>query len=213
MRSAIVLAIIVGAVVVGLALLPLPGNQRPAATKIGATNTNSNPVQLEFMQGGTVALDLEAGDYQISPTEDDKVTVSYRVNGDPANRSVRIRSGVNGQDARIVIETPNNGFHAEISVPRKSNLYARLTAGNLTVDGIEGSKDIESRAGNVTIDVGDPAKYGPVYASVSSGNLQANPWAANKSGLVRSFSSQGHGPYGLHAHVGAGNLVLVSKGK
>ncbi len=212
MRSAIILVIIVGAVVVGLALLPLPGNERPAAAKIDATNVDSNPVQFQFIQGGTVALNLEAGNYDIVPSPDDKVTVSYRASGDRSDRSVRIRSGVRGRDARIVIETPQN-FHAEVAVPQKSNLYVRLTAGNMNVDGIEGSKDIEARAGNVTIDVGDPAKYGPVYASVSSGNVLANPWGTNKSGLMRSFSTQGRGPYGFHAHLDAGNLVLVSKGK
>ncbi len=212
MRGALILALIVAVVVVGLALLPLP-RTRPAAANINTNQATSSPVEFEFMQGGTVALDLEAGNYDIVPSSDNKVTIKYDLFGNTSTRSVRIGSGVNGRNARVVIESPANGFHAEIAVPDKSNLYVRLTAGNLNIDGIEGSKDVEGRAGNLTIDVGDPAQYGPVYASVSSGNIQAHAWSTQKSGLMRSFHMSGPGHYGLRAHIGAGNLVLVSKAK
>jgi hypothetical protein len=212
MRVAILLVIVVIAVVVGLALLPLP-NTRPVAASVNTADASSDPAEIQFMQGGTVALDLEAGNYDIVPSSDDKITVNYDVNGEKNSRLVRISSGVSGSDARIEVRSSSSNFHCEIAVPEKSNLFVRLSAGNLKVDGIEGSKDIEGQAGNLTIDVGDTAKYGPVYASVTSGNLQANPWSVQKSGLARSFSAKGSGPYGLHAHVSAGNLVLVSKGK
>jgi hypothetical protein len=212
MLRAVILVLVIVAVVVGLALLPLP-NSRPASAEIPTTASALNPTEIEFVQGGNVALDLQAGNYDIVPSSDNKITVNYDLSGGASARDVRIGSGVKGNNARIRIESPSNGFHAEIAVPEKTNVYVRLTAGNLDVDAIEGSKDIDVRAGNVTIDVGDPAQYGPVHGSVTTGNLQANAWSVQKSGLVRSFSTNGKGPYGLRAHIDAGNLVLVSKGK
>lgn len=211
MLRAVVLVVVIVAVVVGLALLPLP-NSRPASAEIPTTASAMNPTEIDFVRGGNVALDLQAGNYDVVPSSDNKITVNYDLSGGATARDVRIASGVKGHNARIRIESPSNGFHAEIALPEKSNVYIRLTAGNLNLDAIEGSKDIDLRAGNATVDVGDTAKYGPVYASVTSGNIQANAWSVQKSGLVRSFSANGKGPYGLRAHVDAGNLILVSKG-
>jgi hypothetical protein len=69
------------------------------------------------------------------------------------------------------------------SLPTRSGLRVRLTAGDLTVEGIEGNKDIESHAGDLTIDVGRAEDYHRVDASLWAGDLQAPPFNVSKGGL------------------------------
>jgi hypothetical protein len=93
-------------------------------------------------------------------------------------------------------------------VPKASDLVTHLTAGEFTLGAITGNKDIESTAGNVTIDVADPNEYAGVDASLKAGNIDAAPFGGSKSGVLPHFTWSGQGKYMLHARLGAGNLVL-----
>lgn len=214
MRVFAVLVVTVMLAVTAILIFGTHSSRIPAAASLStkditATAASENGADIPFVQGGTIALELQAADYKLVPSDDDHITIAYRTN--PYNtQQTKIAAGAKGSNANIRIETPSgNGIHVEIGVPAKTNLYLRLTAGNLVVTGIEGSKDIEARAGNVSVDVIDANQYGPVYGSVSSGNLSAAPWSVHKGGLMRSFTTKGSGGYGLHAHVGAGNLMLT----
>jgi len=212
MRTASIIVIVLAAAFVGV-LLFLPRSERPAAAGVGTTDAPSakpEPIELAFVQGGTIAMDLEAANYRVIPSADDHITISYRA--DRSTTEPRISTGVNGSNAKLHVITPPGGnIHLEIGVPAKSNLFIRQSAGNLDLEGIEGSKDCELSAGNLTIDVVDANQYGPVDGSVSSGNLEASAWSVHKGGLLRSFSTTGPGRYGLRAHVGAGNLTLTER--
>jgi hypothetical protein len=98
-----------------------------------------------------------------------------------------------------------------IQVPTRSDLYVRLTAGDMTVERVEGNKDIEAHAGDLNIDVIRAEDYHTVDASIWAGDLTARPFNVTKEGLFRSFDWKGHGPYRLHAHLKAGDLRLFSK--
>jgi hypothetical protein len=87
-------------------------------------------------------------------------------------------------------------------------LYVRMPAGDLTVEGVSGDKDVELHFGDLTIAVGNAADYSHVDASVMSGDLEAAPFGESHGGLFRSFEKSGSGKYKLHAHVGAGDLTL-----
>ena len=102
----------------------------------------------------------------------------------------------------------NNGPSIVIEVPKSSNLYVRLPFGDLNIEGVSGDKDVEMHAGDLNIEVGNPADYGHVDASVNAGDLSAGPFGETKDGLFRSFEKSGTGRYRLHAHVGAGDLNL-----
>ncbi len=215
MRATLVLIVVVVLILVAIFTFSSPKSQTPAAASVKTTDVTKNAAgtgaDLPFVQGGTIAMELEGADYKITPSGNDHITISYGTN--PYNTQLtKIAAGVKGSDANLHIQTPSgNGIHVEIGVPAKANLYTRMTAGNLTVEGVEGSKDLELRAGNMTIDVVDAKQYGPVYASVSSGDLAADAWSTNKGGLLRSFKTNGSGKYGLHAHVGAGKLTLTER--
>jgi hypothetical protein len=85
----------------------------------------------------------------------------------------------------------------------------RMHAGDLTVSGITGSKDIENKAGDVRIDVGPVANYASVDASVKIGDLSPGPFGDVKgSFLSKSVNWVGKGKYTLRATLLAGDLKL-----
>jgi len=178
-----------------------------------ALHAQQNPyqtgVQQKFVSGGTIRLHLEAGGYIINPTDSDNVVVTYHANSAKqlSRVKVEIRTGVSSADV-YVSNTPNNKFGATIEVPRHSNLWARLTAGQLDVEDMEGDKDIELWAGQLDIEIPHPEAYGHRDASVIAGSLDASAFNVSKGGLFRSFNEQGPGKYRLHAHVTTGEIDL-----
>ena len=95
-------------------------------------------------------------------------------------------------------------------MPKVSDVAIRLSAGDLEVGVIAGSKDIESTAGDVRIAVGELDDYGKVDASVKVGDLSPGPFGGSKKeGFVsQSVNWSGKGKYTLHASLGAGDLKL-----
>jgi len=104
---------------------------------------------------------------------------------------------------------PRNDFQVTVHLPKNCDLFLRVPAGDVTVEGIVGDKDIELHAGDLSIHVGNPNEYSQVDASVSAGDVSASPFGESHSGLFRSFRKSGSGRYKLHAHVGAGDLTLL----
>ena len=129
------------------------------------------------------------------PERAKEITIAYTDKG--TSGDLRIRGGPNG-DVRLRIELPTT-----------SHLFLRSPAGDLTVSGVVGDKDIEIHAGDLTVSVGDAAEYKHADASVWAGDLSAPAFGVAKDGLFRSFNKDNPaGKYRLHAHVGAGDLVL-----
>ena len=93
------------------------------------------------------------------------------------------------------------------STCRKPRSRARIPAGEISVEGITGNKDVELHVGELTIDVVNQGLL-PVDASVYAGEVDAEAFGDNNGGLFRSSSKTAEGPYHLHAHVGSGQLAL-----
>lgn len=169
-----------------------------------------NTQQQSFVSGGRVKIKLEGGDYKIQPSSDNNLRVTW--SGASVERA-RVKVNIRTQDksAEISIaDTPHHDFHATIEIPAKTDVFLRLSAGDLTILGIIGSKDVESHAGDMVIDVGEPADYSHVDASVVAGDLNAPAFKVSKGGVFRSFKWSGPGTYSLHAHLLAGDLTLKS---
>ena len=182
-----------------------------AGRSAGQSPRLSDSLERAFAPGGSIHMDLSAGDYRISGARENRIRVLWRVRNAADLPRVRVQADVKGSEARLVTEGVRNGFEVEIQVPTRSGLRVRLSAGDLTVEGIEGNKDIESHAGDVTIDVGRAEDYSRVDASLWAGDLEAPPFHVSKGGLFRSFDWKGSGPYTLHAHLKAGDLRLLSR--
>ncbi|MGH9702525.1 MAG: hypothetical protein ACRD4K_04035, partial [Candidatus Acidiferrales bacterium] len=137
--------------------------------------------------------------------------ISIRADGKNADRAgevkvrlVRKRDGTNLE----ISGGPRNNIEIVVEIPRKTNLWVRMPAGELDVHGVIGDKDVELHAGDMTVGTGDPEQYAQVDASVTSGSLDADRFGVSKGGLFRSFKKSGSGSLHLHVHVGAGQLTL-----
>ena len=171
----------------------------------------SDSLETPFVAGGRISMDLSAGGYRISASQDDRIRLRWTVLNRGQLRGVEAYAEVDGSDATVVLDGPSNNFHVTIEVPERSDLSIRLSAGELWVEDIVGDKDIRLNAGELRIDVGRPEDYGRVEASVWAGELQADPFRIVKGGLFRSFDWKGDGEYRLRAHLKAGELHLYSK--
>jgi hypothetical protein len=83
-----------------------------------------------------------------------------------------------------------------------------MSAGELSIGDVEGNKDVEIIAGNLELNSLRPQDYAQADFSVRIGDLYAPLSKAAKSGLWRSFKTEGPGKYHLHAHVGVGDMTL-----
>ena len=166
--------------------------------------TSGSPAEKDFVSGGKAAITLESGDYDIRASSDNRIHVRWN-----EASGARVKLTTNGNSAVLRVEnTPHNNFHATIEVPALTDLRIRLTAGDLTVSGIKGDKDIAAHAGDMNISVGNSSDWGDVDASVTAGDINASPFQASKGGLFRSFHWKGPGKYKLQVHLTAGDVNL-----
>jgi hypothetical protein len=174
-----------------------------------AQSTSGQPIDKAFAKGGSVVMRLSAGDYRITGTADDKIRVDWRV--DRASDAEALKAKVEISGAKAVIETSgarHGSVHYTIDIPSRSDIEIDLSAGDLQVRGIEGSKRVESWAGDLSIEIGRPEQYRNVEASVRAGDLSARPFNVSKGGLFRSFTWTGNGKYSLLVKLVAGDLTL-----
>jgi hypothetical protein len=172
----------------------------------------SGSLERTFVSDGHVRMDLSAADYRISGSPDTRVRIDWSVRDPDALRRVHASAEVRGREISISTDGPtSSNLKFMIQVPVQSDLYVRLTAGDLRIEGIRGNKDVELRAGDLDIDVGRADDYQRVDASLWAGDLHAPAFHVSKEGLFRSFDWNGNGKYRLHAHLMAGDLRLFSK--
>jgi hypothetical protein len=165
-----------------------------------------------FAASGLVKMDLSAADYHITGAPRDRVRVDWSVRDSEALDQVKTRVDIRDREMRIATDGPSSkGLRFTIEVPSRSDLYVRLSAGDLTIEGISGNKDVELRAGDLRIDVGRADDYQKVDAGLWAGDIKASAFQVFKGGLFRSFDWAGKGPYRLHAHLLAGDLYLYTK--
>lgn len=165
-------------------------------------------VEKSFAAGGHIQLRLEAADYRISGAPDAKIRVSWRVEHPEDTARVAAEVQVTGTTAAVVTRSPKNGVHFTIEVPQRSDIAVDLSAGDLEVRGIEGSKSVSSWAGDILIDVGKPDQYRHVDATVRFGDLSAQPFGFATGGVWRSFTWSGPGKYSLKVRLFAGDLTF-----
>jgi hypothetical protein len=173
-----------------------------------STDKTSGSVQKAFAAGGHIRLTLSAGDYHISGSPDSGIRVEWKVRYADEAQRVHVDTDVQAARAHVNIEGPSNHFSVRVQVPTRSDLYVRLTAGDLDVDAVDGNKDIELHAGDMRIDMGRPEAYKHVDASIWAGDLEIRPLRVSKGGLFRSYEWKGDGAYSLHAHLKAGDLRI-----
>jgi hypothetical protein len=177
----------------------------------GQNTNNDNSTATPFSEGGTVRLKLSSGDYSVRAGTSDRILVQWSA-GDSADvrdlKKIRVRSERTGNVVTIKTDGPTNHVRFTIEVPARSDLYLRMRAGDVRIDGVEGHKDIRMTAGDLRIDL-LPASYSSVHASVKFGDLQARPLGISKEGIFSSLNWNGSGKYKLNASLFAGDVILT----
>jgi hypothetical protein len=175
---------------------------------MGSTATApAQPIEKAFARGGRIQLYLGAADYRIRGGSEDKIRVTWQADkGDGAG--VRVTADVSGSTAIVRTSSPDHNIHYTIDVPSRSDVEVDLSAGDIELRGIEGSKRVESWAGDVIIEVGKAEQYRQVDASVRAGDISAAPFNQSTGGLFRSVHWTGKGPYSLTVRLFAGDLTL-----
>jgi len=199
MRSWMMTAVAVAAVVVTASLAA----QDPKS---------SSSIERDFHANGKVRMDLVAAEYRIVGGPGTKVRIDWTARDPESASQVRAHADVRNNELLITTDGPSNrGMKFTIQVPTQSDLYVRLSAGDMRIEDVRGNKDVELRAGDLRIDVGRADDYHAVDASLWAGDIKASAFNVYKDGLFRSFDWKGNGPYRLHAHLMAGDLYLYSK--
>lgn len=193
--------------VVALAALPaFPG--RPDS-KLEVKDLQNHPFNVEFPSDNRLRMHLRSGEFHIIGRDDNKITVRFQGRNAYNAKDLTVRYQRSDSDADLrVFGGPKNELQVTIEIPKSAMLFVRMPAGELSVEGISGDKDVELHAGELTISVGNAADYSHVDASVLSGEVDGAPFGEYHGGLFRSFTKNGTGRYKLHAHVGAGQLTL-----
>jgi hypothetical protein len=189
----------------GVVLTPVSSAQ----TKIEAADIVHHPFSVDFASGSKLRLHVRSGEIHVIGEE--RNTISVEISGRKASEAqhlrVRFEQEAGGADMHVS-GGPRNDIKITIRIPRKTDLYARIPFGEVSVKGVIGNEDVELHAGDLTVGVTSPESYSHVDASVFTGEVDAPPFGEERGGLFRSFHREGSGPYRLHAHVGAGQLTL-----
>jgi hypothetical protein len=112
--------------------------QNSSGSATGPAITAEQP----FVSWGTVNIQLDAGDYDVRPASGNVVRVTLTGNTGNATADVAI---TDHSAAVSVKNTTHTNFHGVIEVPQMANLVVRLSAGDLTVGTITGSKTWRAR--------------------------------------------------------------------
>ena len=157
----------------------------------------------------TLRLHLRDGDFRIVGSDSNQITIHADGKNRALGKRMQVQLKRSGDSLDIVFShVPKNEFQVTIAVPRQTNLFARMRAGDLSVDGVAGDKDLELLAGDLSIQVPDAGAYGAVDLSVRFGDVSGCQFGSPKGSIGNSLKRDGNGRYRLHAHVFAGDLTL-----
>lgn len=160
-------------------------------------------------------IDSKPAGLHIVGTDEDAIHVSCTGANDETARNVTIQFSPTAKGGKLTIQGPhlqhgNNGLEIKIEVPRRTSLSVRMFAGEVTVEGVKGDKDIEVGAGQITISSIHDGDYRSVNATVDIGEVNARAFGDDKGGFFRSFTKENSsGDYRLRAHVTTGEIDLL----
>jgi Toastrack DUF4097 len=166
----------------------------------------------DFVAGGYLHVRMGVGDLHIKRGNTNQIKVEYTVKS-AREKNVKESSmefDVHGSDARIEFHAPMGGnteFEVELEVPQNTNIDAHAKVGDLTIDNIEGDKDLELGVGDLRIADGH-AGYRLIHVSAGIGDVHSDGYGETSGWLGKTLKYHGDGKYELRAHVGVGDIHL-----
>ena len=169
----------------------------------------------EFAAGGFVHVRLSVGDMHIKRGDTNKISLRYTVKS-RHERNVKdatVDFDVRGKHATIEFHAPSGGstqFDVELEVPQTTNIDVHAKVGDVTVEEVEGDKDLSLGVGDLRISNGR-AGYRVVNASTGIGDVHSDGYGETSGWLGKTLKYHGEGKYELRAHVGVGDIHLDGK--
>lgn len=165
----------------------------------------------DFVQGGRIELHLHYGDLRVVPTNDTRISLRYTMHSNHSGfiRKVVPDFEVTAANATLRIEAPRDGnVDVELAVPSRSDLYVRVSAGDISLGSIDGNQNVETHAGDIQIHLPEHLNLARVDASTHAGDVFA-PFGKAKGWIGNSLKYDGGGQYRVHAHTFAGDIGFV----
>ena len=208
-RSIIRLATLHKTIVVCLLLVPF------SAASDHWDYEESHSEARDFVAGGMLHVRLSVGDLRIKRSDSNQIRLHYTVKSRREShvKDARLDFEIRGNDARIEFHAPSGGntqFDVELEVPQNTNLDVHEKVGDLTVENIEGDKDLEQGVGDIRVAV-ERTGYHLVRASAGIGDVSGDGYGETSGWLGKTLKYHGDGKYELHAHVGVGDITLEGK--
>jgi len=182
-----------------------------AVAGMAATHTEV----LECPSGAHFWFNLRGGDVHIKRGSDPHHVV-VRYMPDPRKpeeeKNVQFRSRTHDSEIQVEIRAPLSvSVDTDIEVPSSLSLEVHLTGGDLTVEGVEGDKNLQLFAGDLKVDAGTLASLRDAEVSVRVGDADVPSAGTLHGWLGHTWKYQGSGSYRLHAHTTFGDVNLVVK--
>ena len=169
----------------------------------------------EFVSGGFVHVRMSVGDMHIKRGDSTTIKLEYTVKSHREKnvKDATLEFEIKGNDATIEFHAPSGGntqFDVELEVPQNTNIDVHEKVGDLTVDNIEGDKDLSLGVGDIRIADGH-AGYKLVHASTGIGDVNSGGYGETSGWLGKTLKYHGEGKYELRAHVGVGDINLEGR--
>jgi hypothetical protein len=166
----------------------------------------------DFVAGGFLHVRLSVGDMHVTRSSTNKINLRYTVKS-RHERNVKdshVDFDVHGNNATIEFHAPSGGntqFDVELEVPENTNLDLHAKVGDVTVEDVEGDKDVELGVGDIRVSKGHDG-YRLVNASAGIGDVNSDGYGETSGWLGKTLKYHGEGKYELRAHVGVGDVHL-----
>jgi hypothetical protein len=169
----------------------------------------------DFVAGGMLHVRMSVGDLHIKRSDSTKIRLHYTVKSRRESnvKDAHVDIEIRGRDANIEFHAPTGGntqFDVELEVPQNTNLDVHEKVGDLTVENIEGDKDLELGVGDIRV-AAERTGYHLVRASAGIGDVNGDGYGETSGWLGKTLKYHGDGKYELHAHVGVGDITLGGK--
>ena len=169
----------------------------------------------DFVSGGHLHVRMSVGDMHIKRGDSTKIKLEYTVKSQREKnlKAATVDFDVKGNDATIEFHAPSGGntqFDVELEVPQNTNLDVHEKVGDLTVENIEGDKELSLGVGDMRVASG-PSGYRVVSASSGIGDVHGADYDETSGWLGKTLKYHGEGKYELRAHVGVGDINLEGR--
>ena len=168
----------------------------------------------DFVSGGMLHVRLSVGDLHIHRGDGKRIRLYYTVKSRRESnvKDTHVDFEVRGSDANIEFHVPGNNTQVdvELELPQNTNLDVHQKVGDLTVEDIEGDKNLSLSVGDIRVDA-QQSGYRLVHASTSIGDVNGDGYGETSGWLGKTLRYHGDGKYELRAHVSVGDITLEGK--